>query len=156
MQRGDHFYVTLFSNRSQHVYPDNTLAAFTSSLAQPIVLGSSNDWEVGITEFTCPSIIAGMYNHGVVVTGDNNIIIYCDLISPQLVGSNLVRCLRTYVSPTVDCQHIFKNIYYVPVEKRQFQDIRIEILTLKGRRFAFKDSNKPVKVVLHFRRIRNN
>ena len=132
----------------------NTLAAFTTPLAQRIDLGSSDDWEVGITEFTCPSIIAGTYARVVTIIGDNNVLIYCDLISPQIVDCNLVRCLRTYVSQTVDCQHIFTNIYYVPVEKRQFQDIRIEILTTKGKRFAFKDSDKPVKVVLHFRRIR--
>ena len=154
MQRGDHFYVTLFSNGAQRVYPDNTLAAFTIPLAQRIDLGLNDDWEVGITEFSCPSNVTGKYGHAVAVIGDENVLIYCDLISPQFVSGNLVRYLRTFISPSADRQHIFKNIYYVPVEKRQFQDIRIEILTTKGKRFAFKDSDKPVKVVLHFRRIR--
>src|SRR5215475_8509855 len=156
MQRGDQFYVTLFSNGGQSVYPDNTLAAFTIPLAQQIDLGSNADWEVGITEFTYPPILGGMYTHSVTVIGDNNILIYCDLISPQFVSGNLVRCLRTFISPSADCQHIFKNIYYVPVEKRQFQDIRVELLTLKGKRFGLKDSNTPVKAVLHFRRISND
>ena len=34
-------FVTLFSNASQEIYPDNTQADFTSHLAQPIVLGTS-------------------------------------------------------------------------------------------------------------------
>ena len=35
----NHFYVTLFSNASKEVFPDNTLTAFTIHLAQPIDLG---------------------------------------------------------------------------------------------------------------------
>jgi len=46
-----HFYVTLFSNTSKTLYPDNTIAAFTAELAQPIELGYSDNWEVGICEF---------------------------------------------------------------------------------------------------------
>ena len=33
-----------------------------------------------------------------------------------------------------------------------FQDIRIEFLTLEGKRVPFKDSKTPSKVVLHFRK----
>ena len=156
MQRGDQLYLTLFSNGAQSVYPNNTLAAFTIPLAQQIDLGSNDVWEVGIAEFTYPPILEGTYTHGVTVIGDDNILIYCDLISPQFVSCNLVRCLRTFICPSAYCQHVFTNIYYVPVEKRQFRDIRIELLTLKGKRFALKNSDKPVKVVLHFRRVRNN
>jgi len=47
-----HFYVTLFSNTSQVIYPDITQAAFMSHLAQPIDLGTSSDWEVGVGEVT--------------------------------------------------------------------------------------------------------
>jgi hypothetical protein len=58
-----------------------------------------------------------------------------------------------YISPTVDNQHDFKNVYFVPVEKQRFEDIRIEFLTLEGTWFPFKYIKTPVKVVLHFRRI---
>jgi hypothetical protein len=50
----DNFYVTLFSNGSQTLYPDNTLSAFTIELAHPINLRLSDKWEVGLSEFTCP------------------------------------------------------------------------------------------------------
>ena len=33
------FYVTLISNASQSLYPDNTVPAFTAQLAHPIELG---------------------------------------------------------------------------------------------------------------------
>jgi hypothetical protein len=85
--------------------------------------------------------------------GDKNILNYCDLISPQFVGAALVRCLRTFKAPSIDCQHNFENIYYAPVEKITFQDIRVEILTMDGKRAGFEDSKQPIKVVLHFRRI---
>jgi len=85
----DHFYITLYSNASQEVYPDNKIKAFTIQLAQPIKLDPSEIWEV----------------------------------------------------------------YYLPVEKRTFRDIRIEILNLSGERIAFTDSKTPLKAVLHFRRV---
>jgi hypothetical protein len=44
----NHFYVTLFSNASRKIYKDNTLAAFTVKLAQPIDLVSNEDWDVGL------------------------------------------------------------------------------------------------------------
>ena len=47
-----HFYVTLFSNASQKIYPNNTQATFTINLAQPIDLGSSSDLEVGLCEIS--------------------------------------------------------------------------------------------------------
>ena len=39
----------------------------------------------------------------------------------------------------------------MPVEKRRFQDISIQILRQTGERAKFKDSNVPTKIVLHFR-----
>ena len=46
-----HFYVKLFSNASLDLYPDNTLADFTTHLAHPIDLGtSSSEWELGLCE----------------------------------------------------------------------------------------------------------
>ena len=47
----NHFYVTLFSNSSKEVFPENTLTAFTIHLAQPIDLDQS-DLEVGLAELS--------------------------------------------------------------------------------------------------------
>jgi len=95
----NHFYVTLFSNASTDLYPDHTIARFTTELAQPIELGSSDRWEVGVCEFTYPPNNVGVFKPTLLV-GDTTGLIYCDLISPQYVGNVLVRCLRTFIFRT--------------------------------------------------------
>jgi len=144
----DHFYITLLSNASQHIYPDNKIAAFTIQLAQPIMLDPSQILEVRLCELSNPSTLP---------LGDNtDALVYCDLIAPQLIGTTMVRFLRTFNTTwpaDYDTEYIFENVYYVPVEKRMFRDIRIEILNLSDKRVAFKDSKTPLKVVLHFRRV---
>ncbi len=89
-----HFYVTLLSNGSQKLYPANTLSAFTTLLAQPIDLGSTDRWEVGVCEFTCHPTNTGTFTPLQVISA-NNALIYCNLILQQFVISQYVRCLRT-------------------------------------------------------------
>ena len=148
----DNFYVTLFSNASQKVYPGNTIAAFTVQLAKTIELGPSENWEVGLCELSHPPPTVGNLR-AIVVAGDTNALVYCDIIAPQFVGTAMARYLRTFITPTIYGVHYFQNVYYVPVEKRTIRDIRIEVLDLSGNRIAFKDSKAPLKVVLHFRRV---
>ena len=91
--------------------------------------------------------------HGLAVDFAQIVFLYCDLISPQFVGSQYVLCLRTFVYRTTFCNNILENVYYMPVEKRRFQDIRIEILRQTGERPNFKESDVPTKLLLHFRRV---
>jgi hypothetical protein len=88
---------------------DNTLADFTVQLAQGIDLGSTDRWEVGLCEFSCPS-----FN----VVGMIDALIYCDLIMPQFVGGQYARFLRRLIHGP---DHTFKNVYYTSVEKRAFR-----------------------------------
>jgi len=127
----NHFYVTLFSNASTDLYPNNTIARFTTELPRPIELGTSDRWEVGLCEFTYPPNNVGTFKPTLLV-GDTTGLIYCDLITPQYVGKFLVRCLRTIIHPDFYAQHIYDNVYYMPVEKRTIKNIRIEILQLTG------------------------
>ena len=46
------FYLTLPSNSSMNYYPDNTLAHYTTALAQDVDL--SGRWEVGLSEIQYP------------------------------------------------------------------------------------------------------
>jgi len=147
-----HFYVTLLSNTSKSLYPDNTIAAFTAELARPVELGYSDNWEVGVCEFSSPPNSVGTFKHTTVV-GDTTEIIYCDLISPQYVGRALFRFMRTFIYPSLSGQHVFDYVYYLPVDKRTFKSIRREILQLTGKPVEFKSSTTPSKVVLHFRRV---
>ena len=88
----DHLCVTLFSNASQDIYPDNKIAAFTTQLAQPIRLDPSENWEVGLCELSYsvtswqPKVLDMRYFM--------NALMYCDLIAPQLIGTTKVRCLK--------------------------------------------------------------
>jgi hypothetical protein len=148
----NHFYVTLFSTASQDLFPDNTHGAFTTELAKSIDLDSNYRWEVGVTEFTCPPPAVGNIKP-VVVVGDTNAIIYCNLIEQQFVGDKLIRCLRTFINPSQYCEHKFDTIYYVPVENLHIRHIRIEIRDLAGKLINYKNNNTPIKLVLYFRRI---
>jgi len=153
----DHFYVTLFSNASQDIYPDNKIAAFTTQLAQPIRLDPSELWEVALCELSY-SASHGLQQHGPLLNNLNvflNALIYCDLIAPQLIGTTKVRCLRSFrlVPTDYDSEYLFQNVYYVPLEKKTFRDIRIEILNQSGELVPFNDSAIPLKAVLHFRRV---
>jgi hypothetical protein len=133
----NHFYITLFCNASPETYPDNTLAEFTVQLAQRIDLGSIGRWDLGLCEFNCPP-------------SDVDIaLIYCDLIRSQFMGSQYTRCLRTL---TKYGDRTF-NVYYLPVEKRAFQDISKMIADLRGNKVPFKSGVVSTKAVLHFRRI---
>jgi len=144
--------VTLLSKTSKSLYPDNTIAAFTADLARTVELGYSDNWEVGICEFSYPTNSVGTFKSTTVV-GDTTGLIYCYLIPPQYVGRALVRCMRTFIYPSLSGEHLFDNVYYLPVEKRTFKSIRIEILQLTGKPVEFKSRTTPSKVVLHFRRV---
>ena len=82
-----------------------------------------------------------------------NVLVYCDLITPQMVGTESVRLLRTIICSTQLGNHLFHIIYYLPVEKKLFQEIRIELRVASGEPAALEASIKPTKVVLHFRRV---
>ena len=115
----DHFYVTLFSNASIDLYPDNTRAVFTTHLAHPIDLGtSSSEWEVGLCEISYggPSNEPVKSNTHVDKT---MVFVYCDLVTPQFVADQNLRTLRIIQYPSIVGEHRFQNIYYLPVEKRE-------------------------------------
>ena len=117
-----HFYITLYSNASQELYPDNTQTAFTCHLAQPIDLGSSPDWEVGLSEITyLPPKRVVLGGALIDFIGSENSLIYCDLIAPQFVGEDKVRVLRPIILWPATGKHVFQNIYYFPVEKVSFK-----------------------------------
>jgi len=72
------------------------------------------------------------------------------------MGTTMVRFLRTFniiMQEDYGGEYQFENVYYVPVEKRMFRDILIEILRLAGKRVPITDGKTHLKVVLHFRRV---
>jgi len=133
----NNFYVTLLSNVSRDIYDHNSHSDFTVKQAQPIELGSTSQWKVGICEISCSSSPEG-------ASPD---LLYCNVISPQFLGDSTVHCIRTFrLYPNAMWQHEFRNVQYVPVEERRFKEIRIDFLTTEGLH------TMPTKVVLHFRK----
>jgi len=119
----NNFYVTLLSNASREIYDLNTHADFMVKLAQPIDLDMTSKWEVGVCEISCSSSPEGA----------SAVLLYCNLITPQFLGDSTVRFIRTFLLySNAICQHEFRNMQYVPVEQRRFQDIQIELLTTEG------------------------
>jgi len=63
------FYVTLPSNSSAEYYPDNTVARYTTKLADKIEL--EGHWEVGLAEISVPSavqnVVRGQYYYSIYV-----------------------------------------------------------------------------------------
>jgi hypothetical protein len=55
----DQFHVTLLSNASQKLYPENTIGAFRVELARPTDLGPVGHRKVGLCEFTYPADSGG-------------------------------------------------------------------------------------------------
>ena len=125
-------------------------AAFTVKLSQLIDLGSNDNWEVGVCEISCPPPRKVTLKETTVV-GETNFLLYCNLISPQFISDQTARVLGTFIFPSTSCQYNFTEVFYVPVEQRNFQDIQIEFLKLDGTRLKLKDSTKPSKMVLHLR-----
>jgi len=74
-----------------------------------------------------------------------NALVYCDLIAPQFIGIAMVRNLRTFkfVPTDYDGEYLFENVYYVPVEKRTFRVIRIEIINLSGEQIPLEIARPP-------------
>ena len=83
--------------------------------------------------------------------------IYCDIAAPNIVGDTYAPLLRvvnmeTYTNHKM-ISTIFNTLYYVPVSKREFETIEINIRDDLGNLLSF-DTGK-LSVRLHFRRCYN-
>jgi len=148
----DHFYVTLFSNPSIDLEPDNTRAVFTTHLAHPTDLGTSSKWEVGVFEISYWGPSNELVKPNTLVD-KTMVFVYCDLVAPQFVADENLRTLRIIHYPSIVGEHRFQNVYYLPVEKRVFRDINIQMRLMDGSAVPFEAVILPVKMVLHFRRV---
>lgn len=83
--------------------------------------------------------------------------VYCDVIDPVIVGDTKVQLLRTLPtnndSEVVAAHAIFVNPIYIPLQKKHFGTIEINIMSDTGDPMPFT-LGKSI-VVLHFRRSSN-
>jgi hypothetical protein len=137
------FYITLLSDASRDLHPNNTIAFFRDRLPRPVEL-LQGAWEVGVCQLS--------YSTPESETELQPIFMCCDVMGPQVVGDTLARYLSTVHYPSPDGHHIFDKVYYVPVENTDVQTVALEVLTKLGEQVPFPDSMKPLDAVLHFRR----
>ena len=82
--------------------------------------------------------------------------VYCDIIEPAFVGDSKVQLLRTVnvdSSNQSNITHIFTNPIYIPLQKKHFNSIEINIMTSTGQLVPFAPGHSVV--TLHFRRTTN-
>lgn len=159
MSSVDSFLVTLFSNNSLNVFPDNVQSAFTNIVN--ISENLNENWEVGISEL----YLNDLPTTEVLIVVDNLksmhsmnrglIFIYTDIIKPRCVGDKRTRCLRVLLHNGVARMMQFKNIEYYPMENCDVRDISILISDSSGYKVPFKPSAIPIYVTLSFRKKRN-
>jgi hypothetical protein len=146
----EQFYITLLSDSSINLYPENSLSSFRNDLARPVNL-QRGSWAVGLTEISyfqderTSKEFRGL--------NKTPMFVYCNLIEPQLVGNSYVRCLRIIRFPRLDGHHVFNNVYYVPVELNSFQTVAIELVNKLGDLASIPDSVNPTILVLHFKKV---
>jgi hypothetical protein len=85
--------------------------------------------------------------------------VYCDVVEPQLVGDSSERVLRTVgIEDVSKFGNLFVQRYanpdYVPLQKKQFHTIEIDIRTYENRPAPFEYG--PSMVNVHIRRARSS
>lgn len=83
--------------------------------------------------------------------------VYCNIIEPQLIGHEYARVLRIIQSQTTEnrmifgqaCHQEFSLLHYVPILKKAFETISIDIRDCMGKHMPFQYGTLTIK--LHFR-----
>lgn len=82
-------------------------------------------------------------------------LVYCDLIEPQMLGfekSQVIKVINTTgkeVNFGTPCYRGFQNIHYVPMLRKEFDTVEINIRDITGEYFPFRHGIVMVK--LHFK-----
>jgi hypothetical protein len=87
----------------------------------------------------------------------DEMLVYCDIVEPQIVGDELARIIRIMSIPKKDVffgqplQHEFQRLQYMDIARKQFDSISIELRDKTGAFLAFESGT--VTIVLHFEKI---
>lgn len=89
----------------------------------------------------------------------DQMIVYCDIIEPQIFGENLTRIIRS-VNTDSDAsfgtmiRQCFDSPQYIPVQMKQFETVSIDIRDVEGKFMPFQYGTLSVK--LHLRQANRN
>jgi len=91
---------------------------------------------------------------GVIGEPVTSLYVYCDVIEPCVVGDSKVQLLRIVpIGDGITGHHIFTNHIYVPIQKKHFDCLEINIMTDTGDVVPFAPGKSVI--ILHFRRSSN-
>ena len=80
--------------------------------------------------------------------------VYCDIVEPHIVGDTTTSLLRIVPVEGESGQlitRIYKNIHYIPIQRKQFQTLEIYIRDHTGQKVAFECGT--LNVMLHLRQL---
>lgn len=138
----DEFSVTLFSNNSMSIYPNNVLSSFSNKLYKPIELNGEG-WSVGIVEMYINELIKPRHEH---------CFIYSDIIKERYCGDQYTKCMRVFhLAPKSEKIFKFKPQYY-PIQNNFIDEISILIADEEGEKIDFIASTVPTYVTLNFKK----
>lgn len=123
---------------------------------QSEVDGSENQISVPVDSTHAPDVVN--MNMGI----PDKMLIYCDILEPQLFGDKCSKVLASVITrasggPPYFAQpmrEVFNPITYVPLQKKKFESVGIDIRNVEERLFPFRYGTSSVK--LHFKRVRGN
>lgn len=81
--------------------------------------------------------------------------VYCDLVEPQMIGyesSQILKIVNTTNSEHkfgTPCHRAFQKIHYIPVMKKEFESVEINLRDIAGQLFPF--CHGVVLIKLHFK-----
>ena len=138
-------YLTLPSNSSNSLYPNNTPAKYKVRLQRELLL-EAGEWEVGLAEIHFP------YNRRLPPT----LQVCCNIIDHQLVGNGirpLLRIISIKGKKAGDViSQVFERPHYIPVSGGAVRDVEISICDNSTE--ILSTPYGPVTVVLHLRRVK--
>jgi hypothetical protein len=112
-------YLTLLSDASLGLYPNNIISSFEVRLPTAVELLRDRSCELA---YPTPEPEKEL----------QPVFVYC-----AVGGQNFPRCLRSILYPSADGYHALDRVYYVPVEEFEFKTVAIEVLTKLGERVPF-------------------
>jgi hypothetical protein len=93
--------------------------------------------------------------------GFYSLYIYCDLVRARPIGDSMSPLLRTVAVKNPNVQgrdgtnirsEVFNNVYFLPMQKKSFQNIEIDIRDDTGKKVPFESGK--VEITLVFRQVK--
>ena len=136
------FYVYIRSDETDKYFPENKAFNFTFRLNAPITL--KGFWKVGLVEFYALNDSKSRK------TSLETLYIYSDICKESIInGSKRSMLRRVFQNDKSEWKNIFDSPFYLPLNKKYFQEIEIQITVEDLKEAIFL--KLPTHLTLHFK-----